>query len=184
MTTAEPSGWSPDWRTGSTPSTIAATNCTAKPSGRLESRLRFSNTYSYNNFPLPDLKPRQREAIVAAAAQVVLARADHPDMSLHRLQAALPLVLTMESSKLVGSYVDPALARLTVGGVVPTSACRASTPQAVDLRAVCGHRPRAHRAELGAREACGRVPCRGAVNRVMLMSVLAAGTPPGPRSPG
>lgn len=50
--------------------------------GRLESRLRFSNTFVYNSFPLPTLSDQRRSALVAAAAQLTAARAQFPDKSL------------------------------------------------------------------------------------------------------
>lgn len=50
--------------------------------GRLESRLRFSNTFVYNSFPLPVLSDQRRSALVAAAAQLTAARAQFPDKSL------------------------------------------------------------------------------------------------------
>ena len=42
--------------------------------GRLESRLRFSNTVVWNNFPLPPIDKDLRERIVAAGEQVLVAR--------------------------------------------------------------------------------------------------------------
>jgi hypothetical protein len=50
--------------------------------GRLESRLRFSNTLTWNTFPLPSLTDNQREAIVAGGQAALAARALHPDRSL------------------------------------------------------------------------------------------------------
>jgi len=44
--------------------------------GRLESRLRISNTITYNNFPFPTLTDTQRETISAAAQAVIAARDD------------------------------------------------------------------------------------------------------------
>lgn len=50
--------------------------------GRLESRIRFSNTLTWNNFPVPELDEKQQEAIIAAGKKVLEARALHPDRSL------------------------------------------------------------------------------------------------------
>jgi hypothetical protein len=50
--------------------------------GRLESRLRFSSTLTWNTFPLPALTPVQRDAIIAGGKAVLDARAQHPDRSL------------------------------------------------------------------------------------------------------
>lgn len=50
--------------------------------GRLKSDLRFSNTFVYNSFPLPVLGEQRRSALVAAAAQLTVARAQFPDKSL------------------------------------------------------------------------------------------------------
>jgi hypothetical protein len=50
--------------------------------GRLESRLRFSNTFVYNSFPLPTLSDQRRSALVRAAAQLTAARAQFPGKSL------------------------------------------------------------------------------------------------------
>ena len=39
--------------------------------GRLESRLRFSGTLVWNNFPVPELLDNQREGIVKAGKKVI-----------------------------------------------------------------------------------------------------------------
>jgi len=51
-------------------------------SGRLESRLRFSNSITYNNFPFTDLSTEQITAIEAASQRVLDARAAHPTQTL------------------------------------------------------------------------------------------------------
>jgi hypothetical protein len=63
--------------------------------GRLESRLRFSNTFTYNNFPLPELSARQRDDLVKASAGITAARAEHPGKALADLyeQNAMPAAL-------------------------------------------------------------------------------------------
>ena len=51
-------------------------------SGRLESRLRVSNTITYNNFPFPTLTDEQRTRIEAGAQSVLGARELYPNSSL------------------------------------------------------------------------------------------------------
>lgn len=53
--------------------------------GRLESRLRFSNTFVYNSWPLPSLSARQSKGVVAAAAEIVRVRTIHKSRSLASL---------------------------------------------------------------------------------------------------
>ncbi|MCX7540526.1 DNA methyltransferase [Corynebacterium antarcticum] len=50
--------------------------------GRLESRLRFANTLTWNTFPVPALDEKQRQAIIDGGQKVLEARALHPDRSL------------------------------------------------------------------------------------------------------
>ncbi|MDN6822500.1 type IIL restriction-modification enzyme MmeI [Corynebacterium flavescens] len=50
--------------------------------GRLKSDLRFSNTLTWNTFPVPELEEKQREAIIKAGEKVLDARALHPERSL------------------------------------------------------------------------------------------------------
>lgn len=50
--------------------------------GRLESRLRFANTLTWNTFPVPELSDKQRDAIIKAGQKVIDARALHPERSL------------------------------------------------------------------------------------------------------
>ncbi|MEG3034221.1 MAG: DNA methyltransferase [Aurantimicrobium sp.] len=51
-------------------------------SGRLESRVRISNTITYNNFPFPEITEANREKVVQAAQAVLDARAKYPSNSL------------------------------------------------------------------------------------------------------
>lgn len=51
-------------------------------SGRLESRVRFSNTITYNNFVLPALTPESQARVDLAATAVLEARAMYPSNSL------------------------------------------------------------------------------------------------------
>ncbi|MGX1599053.1 class I SAM-dependent DNA methyltransferase [Dietzia maris] len=50
--------------------------------GRLESRIRFSNTLTWNTFPVPELSEAARSAVIAAGQKVLAARARHPERSL------------------------------------------------------------------------------------------------------
>ena len=50
--------------------------------GRLESRLRFSNTLTWNTFPVPELDDTSRASIIVAGQGVLDARALHPERSL------------------------------------------------------------------------------------------------------
>lgn len=50
--------------------------------GRIKSDLRFSNTLTWNNFPVPALTDDQRERIIKAGKGVLEARAQHPERSL------------------------------------------------------------------------------------------------------
>ena len=50
--------------------------------GRLKSDLRFSNTLTWNNFPLPEIDEKLRKQIITAGKKVLEARALHPERSL------------------------------------------------------------------------------------------------------
>jgi len=50
--------------------------------GRLKSDLRFSNTLTWNTFPVPDIDNTSKERIIAAGKQVLEARELHPERSL------------------------------------------------------------------------------------------------------
>lgn len=50
--------------------------------GRLESRIRFANTLTWNTFPVPDLEEKPRNAIIEAGQGILDVRALHPDRSL------------------------------------------------------------------------------------------------------
>ncbi|EPD31207.1 class I SAM-dependent DNA methyltransferase [Gleimia europaea] len=50
--------------------------------GRLESRLRFSNTVVWNNFPLPEVSENLRAEIIAGGQAIIDARNLHPERSL------------------------------------------------------------------------------------------------------
>lgn len=53
--------------------------------GRLESRLRFANTLTWNTFPFPKLDDKTRQRIIKAGQKVLDARALHPERSLGRV---------------------------------------------------------------------------------------------------
>lgn len=55
--------------------------------GRIKSDLRFSNTFVYNTFPLPQIADSQRKAVAAAATRIVTSRDRHPGSSLADLYA-------------------------------------------------------------------------------------------------
>uniref|UniRef100_UPI000687451D type IIL restriction-modification enzyme MmeI n=1 Tax=Deinococcus murrayi TaxID=68910 RepID=UPI000687451D len=60
----------------------------SRPSGRLESRYRYSKDLSYNTFPWPDraaLKPAQVAAVERAARQVLEAREKYPSSTLAQM---------------------------------------------------------------------------------------------------
>lgn len=65
--------------------------------GRLESRIRFSNTLVWNNFPVPELDPVLRNRIIDAGKGVLEARALHPERSL--ADAYNPLAMDPELLK-------------------------------------------------------------------------------------
>ena len=65
--------------------------------GRLESRLRFSNTLVWNTFPLPAVDPATRAKLIEAGQGVLVARALHPDWSL--ADHYNPLAMTPELLK-------------------------------------------------------------------------------------
>jgi hypothetical protein len=71
-------------------------------SGRLESRVRISNTITYNNFPFPDVSDSLHEKIVTSAQSVLDARMKFPDNSLADLyeSASMPPELARAHSKL------------------------------------------------------------------------------------
>ena len=50
--------------------------------GRLESRIRFANTLTWNTFPVPNLTADSRKQIIAAGQKVLDARSRHPERSL------------------------------------------------------------------------------------------------------
>lgn len=59
--------------------------------GRLESRLRFANTLTWNTFPVPKLDEDTQKRIVKAGQKVLDARALHPERSLAQHYAPLAM---------------------------------------------------------------------------------------------
>lgn len=57
--------------------------------GRIKNDYRFGSTSVWNTFPLPDLPAAERTRVISAGAQVLAARAAHPDLSLADLYAPL-----------------------------------------------------------------------------------------------
>ena len=53
--------------------------------GRIKSDLRFSNTFTYNTFPLPEVSKRDHQAVARAADHIIDARNAHPGLSLAKL---------------------------------------------------------------------------------------------------
>lgn len=51
-------------------------------SGRLETRIQYSNTICYNTFPAPNFTAAQKDEIENLAKEVLLVRAEHTDMTL------------------------------------------------------------------------------------------------------
>lgn len=50
--------------------------------GRMKSDLRFSSTLTWNNFPLPHLEEKDREAMIDAGTAIVAAREHRPERTL------------------------------------------------------------------------------------------------------
>ncbi|WP_369132023.1 class I SAM-dependent DNA methyltransferase [Modestobacter sp. I12A-02662] len=74
--------------------------------GRLESRLRFSRSFTYDAFPLPHVSVENRSAVVAAARLVVDARARFEGQSLAQLYStAMPAEL-LRAHEAVDQAVD------------------------------------------------------------------------------
>ncbi len=71
-------------------------------SGRLESRVRISNTITYNNFPFPVLDSGLKEKLNASAQSVLEARAKYPNSSLADLyeSSSMPSELSKAHAKL------------------------------------------------------------------------------------
>lgn len=77
--------------------------------GRLESRLRFANTLTWNTFPVPELTEEQRKRVIDAGKKVLEARAIHPERSLadHYNRLAMDPQL-LEAHKSLDREVDKA----------------------------------------------------------------------------
>lgn len=78
--------------------------------GRLKSDLRFSNTLTWNTFPLPRLNDSLRAAIIAGGRGVLDARAQHPERSLADHYAPLGMAPELVSAhRKLDLAVDKAL---------------------------------------------------------------------------
>lgn len=53
--------------------------------GRLEERIRYSNTICYNNFPFPDITKSQKKTLDEKAEAVLAAREAHPEKTIAQL---------------------------------------------------------------------------------------------------
>ncbi|GAB2498126.1 hypothetical protein CATRI_12275 [Corynebacterium atrinae] len=85
--------------------------------GRLESRLRFSNTVVWNNFPIPPMQKELRERIVAAGAQILEAREISDGQSLAEQYSELGIFADLKHShEILDELVD-----LAFGLTGPTS---------------------------------------------------------------
>jgi hypothetical protein len=71
-------------------------------SGRLESRVRISNTITYNNFPYPVMDAALKEKLSSSAKSVLDARAKYPNSSLADLyeSTSMPAELSKAHTKL------------------------------------------------------------------------------------
>lgn len=80
--------------------------------GRIKSDLRFSSTFVYNNFPLPELSDRQRQRLVDAAQEVLTTRAAHPNSTLAQLYNPLAMPVDLRKAhRRVDRVIDSAFGR-------------------------------------------------------------------------
>lgn len=78
--------------------------------GRLEDRISFSSTITWNNFPLPSLNPGQKDSIVKAGQGILAARAAHPDWSLEQHYSPLAMAPALvKAHDVLDSVVDKAV---------------------------------------------------------------------------
>lgn len=76
--------------------------------GRLESRLRFSNTIVWNNFPLNAATGPERSAVIEAGRKIVAARENYPGLSLADLYDPRKMPLNLqEAHDALDAVVDP-----------------------------------------------------------------------------
>ncbi|MDR2380297.1 MAG: N-6 DNA methylase [Bifidobacteriaceae bacterium] len=75
--------------------------------GRIKSDLRFSNTFTYNNFPLPPVSPHQRAELVSGAAAIIAERNKYPNISVAELydSESMPSAL-LEAHARVDAVID------------------------------------------------------------------------------
>lgn len=77
--------------------------------GRLESRIRFSNTFSYNTFPLPTMNNKLRGELAHAGRGIIKAREKSPNTTLAQLydREVMPVDL-LNAHLAVDLLLDPA----------------------------------------------------------------------------
>ena len=86
--------------------------------GRLKSDLRFSNTFTYNTFPLPMLNTRQKKQVVEAASRIIKAREAHPGLSLADLYDPQRMPTNVvDAHDELDQVVDRMFGVLSVGGL-------------------------------------------------------------------
>ncbi len=85
---------------------------TAAVGGQLETRLRYSNTLVYNNFPLPDLSTNQKSTLEVHTTNILNAREAHPGKTIAWLydSATMPADLLYAHQAL-----DDTLERIYIG---------------------------------------------------------------------
>jgi hypothetical protein len=66
--------------------------------GRLESRLRFSNTVVWNNLPLPDASSEVRQQLAAAGREIELTRRRYPGVPLAHLYSPSSMPLDLKAA--------------------------------------------------------------------------------------
>src|SRR5699024_3706091 len=78
--------------------------------GRLESRLNFANTLTWNTFPVPELDSSTQAQVIEGGQKVLQARAKHPDRNraVHYDPLAMSADLIQAHNKL-DTAVDKAL---------------------------------------------------------------------------
>jgi hypothetical protein len=85
---------------------------TATVGGQLETRLRYSNTLVYNNFPFPEISKNQTEELEQRALEILNAREAHPGKTISWLYdpETMPVNLLSAHQKL-----DATIERICIG---------------------------------------------------------------------
>lgn len=80
--------------------------------GRIKSDLRFSNTFTYNTFPMPEVTDRQRIQIVESSAAMISAREAHPGKSLAQLYDPMSMPADLiEAHNVLDGAIDRVFSR-------------------------------------------------------------------------